>query len=46
VKILEFLRDFEIHLSGGFAWFALMCMLFVIVVAFTQLLGWIIKYLP
>lgn len=45
MKVLEFLRDFELNLSGSSAWFALMCMAFVLIDTVTQILGWILKYL-
>ncbi|KON88975.1 hypothetical protein AF332_20740 [Sporosarcina globispora] len=46
LKILQFLSEFEMTLSGGFAVYALLCMGFVTIVGFTQFLGWVLEKLP
>jgi len=46
MEIMKFLSEFEITLSGGFAVYGILCMMFVFYVGFTSVLGWIIKYMP
>lgn len=46
LKILQFISELEMTLSGGFAVYALLCMGFVTIVGFTQLLGWVLEKLP
>ena len=46
VGFFEAIGDFEMAISGGFAVYALMCMLFVAVAGVHTLITGIVKYLP
>lgn len=46
MKAIEFLSEIEITLTGGFAIYGILCMLFVFIVGFTYGLRWMIKNLP
>ena len=44
MKFLEIIRDFELFLSGGFAVYALLSMFLVVIVGFTNVINWMVKY--
>ncbi|KIL73714.1 hypothetical protein SD77_2991 [Bacillus badius] len=43
MKLFKVIKEFEITLSGGFALYALYCMLFVTLLGIIQTLKWLLR---